>query len=255
MPDARRRGARRARRRRLRPQRRRAAVASSSALVDRGELRVDVAERVPLAELPAVHAAGRRRRRCPARSSSSRPPPDVPNGTRRCSVCLTACLIQTPAIALAIMPAAALVGRGAELERVRALLETAVRCSSAGWRGSASPRCSTRPRRSPETAACRAPQDRRGPVGGAPAVRGPPCAAPPGPRARRRAPGPAARRAPQRVRDVRRRGAGSVPHRARRARAPERGREPRPARAPGGRRALARRRDRRRPRVRRAPPR
>ena len=27
-----------------------------SALVDRGELRVDVAERVPLAELPAVHA-------------------------------------------------------------------------------------------------------------------------------------------------------------------------------------------------------
>ena len=29
-----------------------------AALVDRGELRVDVAERVPLAELPAVHAKG-----------------------------------------------------------------------------------------------------------------------------------------------------------------------------------------------------
>ena len=41
------------------------------ALVDGGELRVDVAQRVPLAELPAVHAEGRRRRRSPARSSSS----------------------------------------------------------------------------------------------------------------------------------------------------------------------------------------
>ena len=47
-----------------------------AALVDSGELRVDVAERVPLAELPAVHARAATGA-CPARSSSFRSPPDA----------------------------------------------------------------------------------------------------------------------------------------------------------------------------------
>ena len=42
-----------------------------TALIDSGELRVDIAQRVPLAELPAVHAKAATPARSPARSSSS----------------------------------------------------------------------------------------------------------------------------------------------------------------------------------------
>ena len=48
--------ARRARHRPVRPQRRRSSSSQLVALIDSGELRVEVAQRVPLAELPAVHA-------------------------------------------------------------------------------------------------------------------------------------------------------------------------------------------------------
>ena len=52
-----------------------------TALVDSGELRVDIAQRVPLAELPAVHAKATPAS-CSARSSSSRTPPDVPGAAQ-----------------------------------------------------------------------------------------------------------------------------------------------------------------------------
>ena len=58
------------------------------AMVDRGELRVDVAERVPLAELPAVHAkaaagsAARQGRRPPDRRLTSPAPPKSNNRVR-----------------------------------------------------------------------------------------------------------------------------------------------------------------------------
>lgn len=47
------------------------------ALIDRGELSVDVDGRVPLTELPTLHAPAPPKVRCTARSSFSRQPPDA----------------------------------------------------------------------------------------------------------------------------------------------------------------------------------